>query len=54
MLRQSKIRSIKTGKASWLDPTIHKEDEILGKRDYSKDLKEYLKDSLEIESDRYW
>lgn len=41
-------------KASWLDPTIHKEDEILGKRDYSKDLKEYLKDSLEIESDRYW
>ena len=41
-------------KASWLDPTIHKEDEILGKRDYSKDLKEYLKDLLEIESDRYW
>lgn len=53
-VEDSKYRKWILQKASWLDPTVHKEDKILGMRDYSKDLKEYLKDLQEIENDRYW
>ena len=41
-------------KADWLDPTVGSNDEILGLRDYSKDLKKYLDDLLKIEDKYDW
>lgn len=54
MVKDSEYKDWILQKASWLDPTIHKEDKILGIRDYSIDLKEYLKKVLQTENDRYW
>lgn len=54
MVKDSEYKDWILQKASWLDPTIHKEDKILGIRDYSIDLKEYLKKLLQTENDRYW
>ncbi len=41
-------------KADWLDPSVARNDEILGLRDYSNDLEKYLDDLLKMEDDFDW
>lgn len=41
-------------KADWLDPTVDRDDEVLGVRDYGEEFKEYLDDLLKIEDEYDW
>lgn len=53
-ISDEKYKDWASQKADWLDPTVAKNDEVLGLRDYSKDLKEYLDDLLKIEDEYDW